>query len=204
MQLEIVDIDDPIKNKVLTTPMESVTFPLTEEDKRFIEALKSKVSELNAAGLAAPQVGAAKPITAFEVSQEALKWREDITHLVPLTVLINPSYEPIENEGLSLDWEGCFSGKNYYGKVWRYKAIQYKGQDVNGHEIERIAVGFLARLLQHEIDHCNHKMCIHNYDGDSPHGSQADLMHKRKEEVRQKKEKLGLGPDDPFPLLEIK
>lgn len=204
MQLEIVDIDDPIKNHVLTTPMANVTFPLADEDKRFIEALKSKVQELGAAGLAAPQVGVAKPITAFEVSQEALKWRDDITHLVPLTVLINPSYEPIENEGRSLDWEGCFSGKNHYGKVWRYKSIRYKGQDVNGQAVKGKAVGFLARLLQHEIDHCHHKMCIHSYDEDSPRGSQDNLLPKRKKELREKKEKLGLGSEDPFPFLEIK
>lgn len=204
MRLEIVDIDDTHKSHVLTTPMANVTFPLADEDKRFIEALKSKVKELGAAGLAAPQVGVAKPITAFEVSQEALKWRDDITHLVPLTVLINPSYEPIEHEGRSLDWEGCFSGKHYFGKVWRYKAIRYKGQDVNGQEVEGGAVGFLARLLQHEIDHCHHKMCIHRYDADSPRGSQDDLLPKRKEELREKKEKLGLGSEDPFPFLKIK
>lgn len=204
MQLELVDIDDPIKSKVLTTPMAKVTFPLTEEDLRFIEALKSKVRELGAAGLAATQVGVSKPITAFEVPQVALKWREDVTHLVPLTVLINPSYEPIESEGRALDWEGCCSGKNYYGKGWRYKAIRYKGQDVNGNEIVGEAKGFLARLLQHEIDHCHHKMCIHSYDADSPKGTQADLLPVRTEEMRQKKEKLGLGPEDPFPFMENK
>lgn len=144
-----------------------------------------------------------KPITAFEVSQKALKWREDITHLVPLTVLINPSYEPIESEGRTLDWEGCFSGKNYYGKIWRYKAVHYKGQDVHGNTIEGVARGFLARLIQHETDHCHHKMCVHRYDTDSPHGRQADLIPARKEDVRQKKERLGLGPDDLFPFLEI-
>jgi peptide deformylase len=203
MHLEIVDIDDSSKSKILTTPMDAVNFPLTAEDKQFIEALKSKVIELEAAGLAAPQVGVAKPITAFEVSQAALKWREDITHLVPLTVLINPSYEPIESQGRSLDWEGCFSGKNHYGKVWRYKAIRYRAQDIDGKEIQGEAVGFLARLLQHEIDHCHNKMCVHSYDANSPHGTQADLMPTRKDEARQKKQKLGLGPDDSFPFLHI-
>jgi peptide deformylase len=101
--LEIVYIDDPVKGKILTTSMEEVEFPLTEEDKQFIEALKDKVVELNAVGLAATQVGISKPITAFHVPEYALQWREDVTHLVPMTVLINPSYEPIECEGKFLD-----------------------------------------------------------------------------------------------------
>jgi peptide deformylase len=201
MQLEIVDIDDPQKGTVLTTPMAAVQFPLTQEDKEFVEALKAKVTELNAAGLAATQVGVAKPITAYLVAEHFLQWREDITHLVPLSVLINPSYEPIESEGRTLDWEGCFSGKNYFGKIWRWKAIHYSGQDVDGNEVSGKAVGFLARLLQHEIDHCNNKMCVHRYDQDSPKGSQADIMPVRQQEMRQKKEQLGLGADDLFPMM---
>lgn len=200
--LEIVDIDDPGQNNVLTTAMLPVKFPLSQEDRDFINALKNKVIELDAAGLAATQVGVAKPIAVFHVDQEALKWREDVTELVPLTVLINPSYAGIETLGKNLDWEGCFSGKNHYGKTWRYKAITYKGQDMEGNPIEGQAYGFLARLLQHEIDHCNGKMCIHNYDPQSPQGRQEDLMPHRKEEVKKKKQELGITGEY-FPFMQI-
>lgn len=201
--LELVDIDEPEKGKILTAPMSEIKFPLTQEDLQFIEALKNKVIELGAAGLAATQVGISKPITAYQVPEEALKWRKDVTHLVPLTVLINPSYEPIESAGKILDWEGCFSGKNYYGKIWRYKAIKYRGKDINGNEIEGKAIGFEARLLQHEIDHCHHKMCVHSYDSNFPQGAQDELMLLRKEEMAKKKQGIGLGPDDFFPLMAI-
>ncbi|MBN9412411.1 MAG: hypothetical protein J0H12_00595 [Candidatus Paracaedimonas acanthamoebae] len=40
--LEIVDIDDLEKGMVLTTPMSEVTFPLTQADLEFIDALKGK------------------------------------------------------------------------------------------------------------------------------------------------------------------
>lgn len=199
--LEVVDIDDPEKGKVLTSPMAEVKFPLTLEDLQFIEALQNKVIELSAAGLAATQVGMPKPITAYQVPEEALKWREDVTHLVPLTVLINPSYEPIESAGKTLDWEGCFSGKNYYGKIWRYKEITYKGKDIYGKDVEGKAIGFLARLLQHEIDYCHHKMCIHSYESQFPQESQAELILLRKEEVIKKKKAQGLGAEDFFPFM---
>jgi len=190
--LEIIDIDDPSKNKILTTLMQPVKFPLSQENLDFINALKSKVVELEAAGLAATQVGVAKPITVFHVDKEALKWREDVTELVPLTVLINPSYEGIESFGKNLDWEGCFSGKKHYGKIWRYKAIIYKGQDMQGNPVEGRAYGFLARLLQHEIDHCRGQMCIHNYDPNFPQGAQAELMPHREEETKKRKQALGI------------
>ncbi|MBN9412412.1 MAG: peptide deformylase [Candidatus Paracaedimonas acanthamoebae] len=158
---------------------------------------------MGAAGLAAPQVGVSKPVTVYQVPENALKWREDVVHLVPLTVLINPSYEPVEKSGKTLDWEGCFSGKKYYGKIWRYKEINYKGKDINGDEIEGTARGFLARLLQHEIDHCHNKMCVHSYDSNFPQGTQVDLTLLRMEEMTKKKQALGLSADDFFPLMPL-
>ncbi len=199
-ELAIVDIDDPQNKHVLTTPMPKVKFPLSKNELHFIDALKEKVRQLGAAGLAATQLGVAKPITAFQVSEEALQWREDITELVPLTVLINPSYEPIEALGKSLDWEGCFSAKNHYGKIMRYAAIKYRGQDVHGNIVEGEAFGFLARLLQHEIDHCHNTMCIDRYDENYPHGAQDELLPTRKAELAKRKQELGLKPEDNFPL----
>jgi peptide deformylase len=198
--LDIVDIDDPSQNSVLTTPMDPVKFPLSREDKNFIAALKKRVIKEGAAGLAATQVGVAKPITVFLVPEEALKWRDDVIELLPLTVLINPSYEGIESKGKVLDWEGCCSAKQHYGKIWRYKAIRYKGKDEEGRDVTAEAYGFLARLLQHEIDHCNHKMCIHQYDPNSPQGTQEGLMKERRKEATKKKRALGLKPQDLFPL----
>jgi len=200
--LEIVDIDDtPGKAPILTGSIKAVTFPLTEKDKKFIEALKAKVIELGAAGLAAPQVGVAQQIIAFQVPIEALKYRDDVTGLVELTVLSNPSYVPIESEGHALDWERCFSGKNHAGKVRRPRAIRYKAQDINGNPVEGVAYGFLARLLQHETDHCHGKLCFQNSAPESPKGSPEALKAVAEEEIRKKKQKMGLRPDDNFPLL---
>lgn len=68
--------------------------------------------------------------------------------------LINP--EIVKGEGeLIEDYEGCLSVNGFYGKVPRYSRVRVKALNLNGEEIRIKADGFLARVLQHEIDHCN-------------------------------------------------
>lgn len=73
--------------------------------------------------------------------------------------LINP--EIVKKEGeLVTDYEGCLSVSDIYGKVPRWDRIRIKALDFEGHEIRFRAEGFLARVLQHEIDHCNGMLFI--------------------------------------------
>ena len=70
------------------------------------------------------------------------------------TALINP--EIVKYEGSTVeDYEGCLSVKEVYGKVPRYSKIRVKALDEDGNEIRLKAEGFLARVIQHEIDHTN-------------------------------------------------
>ncbi len=70
------------------------------------------------------------------------------------TVLINPEIIKLEGE-TALDHEGCLSVKDIYGLVPRHNKVRIKALNTEGHEIRIKAEGFLARLLQHEIDHTN-------------------------------------------------
>ncbi len=70
------------------------------------------------------------------------------------TTLINPEIVKYEGQQIA-DFEGCLSVKNVYGKVPRWSRVRVKALDVEGNEIRIKADGFLARVLQHEIDHCN-------------------------------------------------
>ena len=45
--------------------------------------------------------------------------------------------------------------KDIYGLVPRYPKVRVRALDIDGHEIQLKAEGFLARVLQHEIDHTN-------------------------------------------------
>jgi peptide deformylase len=70
------------------------------------------------------------------------------------TVLINP--EIVKYEGRQVeDYEGCLSVKNIYGKVSRYEKVRVKALDIEGKSFRLTAEGFLARIMQHEIDHTN-------------------------------------------------
>jgi peptide deformylase len=70
------------------------------------------------------------------------------------TTLINPEIVKLEGEIIS-DYEGCLSVKNIYGMVPRHSKIRVKAMDAQGNEIRFKAEGFLARVIQHEIDHTN-------------------------------------------------
>lgn len=68
------------------------------------------------------------------------------------TPLINP--EIVKYEGtIETDYEGCLSVSNIYGKVPRHTKVRVKAIDINGNEVRFKAEGFLARVIQHEIDH---------------------------------------------------
>ena len=68
--------------------------------------------------------------------------------------LINP--EIVKGEGPMIeDYEGCLSVNGFYGKVPRRSKIRVKALDITGNEVRIKAEGFLARVLQHEIDHTN-------------------------------------------------
>ncbi len=70
------------------------------------------------------------------------------------TALINP--EIVKYEGKIVeDYEGCLSVKDIYGHVPRYSKIRVRATNIEGQEVRFKAEGFLARVIQHEIDHTN-------------------------------------------------
>lgn len=70
------------------------------------------------------------------------------------TALINPEIVKYEGTIVS-DYEGCLSVSQVYGKVPRHTKIRVKALDLDGNEVRFKAEGFLARVIQHEIDHTN-------------------------------------------------
>lgn len=81
------------------------------------------------------------------------------------TVLINPEVVKYEGKIVS-EHEGCLSVRDIYGFVPRHDKIRVKAIDENGREVRIKAEGFLARVLQHEIDHTNGTVFIDHIDND--------------------------------------
>lgn len=153
MPLEIVTIEHSAHPEVLTTPAQILTFPLSADEIALIEQMKDLLLRLKGVGLAAPQVGVAKQIIIINIAEEAKVLRKDANEIVPVTVLINPSYTQAPDATITQDWEGCFSVVDTTGKVPRFNKITYRAFTPYGAPITATAEGFTARVLQHEIDH---------------------------------------------------
>jgi peptide deformylase len=70
------------------------------------------------------------------------------------TALLNPEIVKYEGQIIE-DYEGCLSVNNIYGMVPRHSKVRVKALDLEGNEVRFKAEGFLARVIQHEIDHTN-------------------------------------------------
>jgi peptide deformylase len=101
-------------------------------------------------GLAAPQVGESLQLSVIDLSQG-----HDEKELV---VLINP--EILEEEGSDMDDEGCLSFPGFTVPVRRSTHIFLKTIDISGKEMKQEIEGYLARVIQHEIDHLNGVLII--------------------------------------------
>jgi peptide deformylase len=95
-------------------------------------------------GLAAPQVGLGKRILVLNPSGDPEKPEEEM-------ILLNP--EIIRKKGKEWGLEGCLSFPGVSGEVQRAIDIRVKAQTPTGEEIEFGASEFLARVIQHEMDH---------------------------------------------------
>jgi peptide deformylase len=138
-------------NKILTTKSSKVLDFDSSTKDICRDLLETALSQTNpeAAGLAAPQIGVNKRIILvrdFKVLHES----DEV--LVSNLIMINPKIVSKSNE-FETDWESCLSIPFMYGKVKRPMTVKVSYQDENGKDFKIKAKGFLARVIQHEIDH---------------------------------------------------
>ncbi len=111
--------------------------------------LQDTMHALNGAGLAAPQIGVDLQVVIFGVDANP---RYPDAEPVPLSVLVNPQFEPLGEE-IEEGWEGCLSVPGMRGLVPRFKHLRYRGFDQHGRPLDRTVSDFHARVVQHEVDH---------------------------------------------------
>ncbi|PKQ23705.1 MAG: peptide deformylase [Actinobacteria bacterium HGW-Actinobacteria-5] len=90
-------------------------------------------------GLAAPQIGIQKRVIVFDIDDE-------------LGALCNPVITERSDE-TAIDDEGCLSVPGINVPVERSVSVVCEGLNLDGEPIVVQAHDFLARVLQHEIDH---------------------------------------------------
>ncbi len=155
MRLSILQYGDPI--------LRTKGKPIDKIDPRIRELAQNMVETMHAAngvGLAAPQIGEALQLTVLDVSEvedrpSTMKLNgESIDPKIAMPlVLINPQIDlGAETEKGT---EGCLSFPEITGEIVRAKSITVRAQNLDGEPIEIETTGFLARAVQHEVDHLN-------------------------------------------------
>jgi peptide deformylase len=114
--------------------------------QKLIDDMIETMRDAPGVGLAAPQVGVSLRVIVVELPED----EEDPQGSTKLQ-LVNP--EITKSDGEQIAEEGCLSIPGYVGTVKRKMNITVKGQNRKGREVKINASGYLARVLQHEIDH---------------------------------------------------
>ncbi len=111
--------------------------------KNLLDDMADTMYKNKGVGLAGNQVGILKRVIVVDDGDGLLQ-------------LINPVI--LEKEGTQIDEEGCLSLPDIYGDVERADKIKVKAQNKQGKYIEFEAEGYLARIIQHEVDHLEGKL----------------------------------------------
>lgn len=116
--------------------------PITEFDHELKRLLMDMTDTLYAAegraGLAAPQIGVLKRVVVMDCGKGLIQ-------------LINP--EILERRGEQTGLEACLSFPGHTGIVKRADFVKVKTMTGTGRDLVFEGTGFLARCIQHELDH---------------------------------------------------
>ena len=136
--LEIIHWPDPR----LKTPGAHIEV-FDERLKALAERMIELMYESNGVGLAAPQIGLNLQLFVARSPGQMDEPR----------VYVNA--ELTELGGTTTSEEGCLSAPGITIKTKRVGKIRIRAQDLKGKYFEQEADGLLARVWQHETDHCN-------------------------------------------------
>lgn len=160
MVRKVVDVKDPV--------LRQKAKPIIKVDKKIKSLIQDMKETLKAqndpegVGLAAPQIG--KSLQLFIMSYEGTE-RVVMNPTVIKISKIHPLTKVKKGEPL----EGCLSLPHYYGPVARATEITITFMNEEGKYVEETFEGFLAHIVQHEIDHLNGILFVdHILEQDSP------------------------------------
>ena len=148
MKLKIYKYGEP----VLREKSEPVAI-VTDQLRSLAVDMIATMHAAKGVGLAAQQIGRTERVCVIDIP-EGCETEEDeaFNSIVPMPlILFNP--EIISREGRQLDKEGCLSFPGVGGSVDRAAQVTCQYLDMNNMPQIVTARGFLARAIQHELDH---------------------------------------------------
>jgi peptide deformylase len=122
----------------------------------FIDDMVDTMRTDGGVGLAAPQVSKSIQIVTLECEENK---RYPEARGIPLTALVNPEITHYSDE-TAMGWESCLSLIDFRGLVRRSREVTVTAFNRDGEKTVIEATGFLAIVLQHEIDHLNGKVFL--------------------------------------------
>lgn len=128
---------------------------VTEELRALADEMLETMSRAKGVGLAAQQVGRLEKMCVIDIP-EGCEEEDDELFNAPIAMplkLFNP--EIIASEGSQHDKEGCLSFPKIGGSVTRAAQVTCQYLDAENRPQIITARGFLARAIQHELDHLN-------------------------------------------------
>jgi peptide deformylase len=144
---QIAKVGDP----VLRAPAREVTAPELRKPgvQGLIDDMIDTMRSAGGAGLAANQVSERLRIAVIEVDHNP---RYPYKPPIPLTVLVNPVLEPVDDETVEIN-EGCLSVPDLRGTLERFVTVRVRYLDRDGNEHDELRRGLTAGTFQHEVDH---------------------------------------------------
>lgn len=154
--LKILRMGHPILRQTATTvDLKQIQ---TADFRRLLENMIDTLENSKGIGLAAPQIGVSLQLALIEIKPGQAS-RYGSLPVFPRTFFINPTIEKNSNH-CSGYWEGCLSVPGIRGYVVRPNNINIKYWDLSGQFNEINIEGFLATVVQHELDHLAGKLFI--------------------------------------------
>ncbi len=123
---------------------------------QLLSELREAMNHYGGIGIAAPQIGVSKKVCIIEL-EGFNRYGQDIN--LPFTVFINPVIEVLDPAEKGY-WEGCLSVPGLRGFVERAQNIRVSYLNEKAEKKTLNAEGFLATVVQHELDHLFGKLYI--------------------------------------------
>ena len=138
-------------NPILRKKTEEISkdYLLSDKFNQLLVDLKDSMKHYGGIGIAAPQIGVDLQVAIIEL-MGFNRYGEEVN--LPLTTFVNPKIEYLTNEEQGF-WEGCLSVPGLRGFVERPKKVRVRYLNEKAEPQELVAEGFLATVLQHELDH---------------------------------------------------
>ena len=196
---KIVQVGDPVlRRRARELGRDEIATPAIQE---LIVRMRDTMRDAPGVGLAAPQIGESIQLVVIEDPPQAhagmtpAQLAERERAAVAFHVLINPRLT-VEGDEQVAAYEGCLSLAGFSMIVPRWRRVRVEALDEHGDPVVKVASGWYARILQHEIDHLRGVVCCDRMEPRSLTTQDNHLRYWRTMPVDAVRAALGPMPED--------